>query len=86
MSKPTNEPTGEPNKQTELPNILTSKQGMYSLSEKQDEELPSMITVSITQFCYFVIYSTLSISTRVLIGLVVGKAYIGISNVLSGVA
>jgi hypothetical protein len=25
MIKPTNEPTGEPSKQTELPNILTSK-------------------------------------------------------------
>jgi hypothetical protein len=50
MSKPTNEPTGEPNKRTELPNILTSKQGKYSLSEEQDAELPSKIIVSITQF------------------------------------
>jgi hypothetical protein len=48
MSKPTNEPTGEPTKQTELPNILTSKRGKYSLLEKQDAELPSKITVSIT--------------------------------------
>jgi hypothetical protein len=50
MSKPTNKPTGKPTKRTELPNILTSKQGKYSLSAKQDAELPSMITVSITQF------------------------------------
>jgi hypothetical protein len=34
----------------ELPSILTSKQGKYSLSEKQDAELPSKITVLITQF------------------------------------
>ncbi len=40
MSKPTVEPT----KQT------TSKQRKYSLSEKQDAELPSKITVSTTQF------------------------------------
>ncbi len=44
MSKPTNEPTVEPTKQT------TSKRGKYSLSEKQDAELPSKITVSTTQF------------------------------------
>jgi hypothetical protein len=50
MSKPTTEPTVEPTKRTELPNILTSKQGKYSLSEKQDAELPSKITVLITQF------------------------------------
>jgi hypothetical protein len=50
ISKPTKEPTGKPTKRTELPNILTSKQGKYSLSEKQDAELPSKITVSITQF------------------------------------
>jgi hypothetical protein len=50
MRKPTNEPTVEPTKQTELPNILTSKQGKYSLSRKQDAELPSKISVSITQF------------------------------------
>ncbi len=30
--------------------MLTSKQGKYSLSEKLDAELPSKITVSITQF------------------------------------
>ena len=40
MSKPTVKPT----KQT------TSKQGKYSLSEKQDAELPSKISVLITQF------------------------------------
>jgi hypothetical protein len=51
MSKPTNKPTGELTKQTELPNILTSKQGKYSLLEKkQDAELPSKISVLITQF------------------------------------
>jgi hypothetical protein len=50
MSKPTNEPTVKPTKRTELPNILTSKQGKYSLSEKLDAELPSKITVLITQF------------------------------------
>jgi hypothetical protein len=50
MSKLTNEPTGEPTKQTELPNILTSKQEKYSLLVKHDAELPSKITVSITQF------------------------------------
>jgi hypothetical protein len=50
MSKPTNGPTGEPTKQSELPNILTSKRGKYSLSLKQDAELPSKITVLITQF------------------------------------
>ena len=44
MSKPTNEPTVEPTKQTK------SKRGKYSLSEKQDAELPSKITLSITQF------------------------------------
>jgi hypothetical protein len=38
MSKPTNKPTVEPAKQT------TSKRGKYSLSEKQDAELPSKIT------------------------------------------
>jgi hypothetical protein len=50
MSKPTNEPTFKPTKQAELPNILTSKWGKYSLSEKLDAELPSKITVLITQF------------------------------------
>jgi hypothetical protein len=50
MSKPTNEQTGKPTKQTELLNIFTSKRGKYSLLEKQDAELPSKITVSITQF------------------------------------
>ena len=50
MSKPTNEPTVKPTKRTELPIILTSKRGKYSLSEKLDAELPSKITVSITQF------------------------------------
>ena len=44
MSKPTNEPTAEPTKQTK------SKRGKYTLSEKQDAELPSKITVSTTQF------------------------------------
>jgi hypothetical protein len=44
MSKPTNEPTFKPTNQTK------SKQGKYSLSEKQDAELPSKITVSTTQF------------------------------------
>ncbi len=44
-----NEQTGEPTKPTELPNILTSKQGKYSLLERQDAELPSKITVQITQ-------------------------------------
>ncbi len=44
MSKPTNVSTVEPTKRT------TSKQGKYSLLEKQDAELPSTITVSITQF------------------------------------
>ncbi len=44
MSKPTNEPTVKPTKQTK------SKRGKYSLSEKQDAELPSKITVSTTQF------------------------------------
>ena len=65
MSKPTNEPTVEPtndqmvNDQTtiprlewdaELPNILSPKRGKYSLSQKQDAELPSKITISTTQF------------------------------------
>ena len=64
MSKPTNEPTVEPtndrmvNDQTtnqrlewdaELPNILSPKRGKYSLSQKQDAELPNKITISITQ-------------------------------------
>ncbi len=44
MSKPTNEPTVEPTKQT------TSKRGKYSLLKKKDAELPSKITVLITQF------------------------------------
>jgi hypothetical protein len=34
MSKTTNKPTGKPTKQTELPNILTSKQGKYSVYRK----------------------------------------------------
>ena len=34
----------------ELPNILSSKQGKYSLLQKQDAELPSKITDSTTQF------------------------------------
>ncbi len=38
------EPTVKPTKQT------TSKHGKYSLSEKQDAELPSKITVPTTQF------------------------------------
>jgi hypothetical protein len=50
MSKPTNEPTVKPTKRTELPNILISKRGKYSLLEKQDAELPSKITVLITHF------------------------------------
>jgi hypothetical protein len=50
MSKPMKEPTGKPTEWTEVPNILTSKQGKCSLSEKQDAELPSKINVSITQF------------------------------------
>jgi hypothetical protein len=57
MSKPTNEPPGEPTNRTELPNILTSKQGKYSLSEKQDAELLSKITVSITQFSSVISYT-----------------------------
>jgi hypothetical protein len=48
MSKPTNKPTGKWIKQmdldTELPNILSSKQVKYSLSQKQEAELPSKIT------------------------------------------
>jgi hypothetical protein len=44
MSKPTNVSTVEPNKRT------TSKRGKYSLSKKLDAELPSKITVLITQF------------------------------------
>jgi hypothetical protein len=31
-----------------LPNILSPKQGKYSLSQKQDAELPSKITISTT--------------------------------------
>jgi hypothetical protein len=34
----------------ELPNILLPKRGKYSLSQKQDAELPSKITISTTQF------------------------------------
>jgi hypothetical protein len=34
----------------ELPNILSPKRGKYSLSQKQDAELPSKITISTTQF------------------------------------
>ncbi len=52
-----NEPNGEPTKQTELPNILTSKGGKNSLLEKQDAELPSKITVLITQFTYNTSYT-----------------------------
>jgi hypothetical protein len=63
-NKPSYEPKCEPtndqmaNDQTtnqrlewdaELPNILSPKQGKYSLSHKQDAELPSKITISITQ-------------------------------------
>ncbi len=33
----------------ELPNILPPKRGKYSLSQKQDAELPSKIAISITQ-------------------------------------
>ncbi len=33
----------------ELPNILSLTQGKYSLLQKQDAELPSKITISITQ-------------------------------------
>jgi hypothetical protein len=58
MNNPTNEPSCEPtikpikriDLDAELPNILTSKQGKYSLLAKQDAEFPSMITVLITQF------------------------------------
>jgi hypothetical protein len=61
MCEPTNDPMV--NDQTtnqrlewdaELPNILSLKQGKYSLSQKQDAELPSMIAISITQnyFCH----------------------------------
>jgi hypothetical protein len=60
MSNPTNEPSCIPsckrtNDQTtnqrlewnaELSNVLSSKQVKYSLSKKQDAELPSMITVT----------------------------------------
>ena len=63
MSDPTNEPSRKPtceptNDQTtkqrlewdaELPNILSQKRGKYSLSQKQDAELPNKITISITQ-------------------------------------
>jgi hypothetical protein len=64
MSKPTNEPSVKPtndrmvNDQTtnqrlewdaELPNILSLKRGKYSLSQKQDAELPNKITILITQ-------------------------------------
>jgi hypothetical protein len=59
--KPTCEPTKDSmvNDQTtnprlewdaELPNILSPKRGKYSLSQKQDAELPSKITISTTQF------------------------------------
>jgi len=34
----------------ELPNIHSPKRGKYSLSQKQDAELPSKITISTTQF------------------------------------
>ena len=34
----------------ELPNILSPKRGKYSLSQKQDAELPSKITILTTQF------------------------------------
>jgi hypothetical protein len=58
--EPTCEPTNDPmvNDQTtnqrlewdaELPNILSPKRGKYSLSQKQDAELPSKIAISITQ-------------------------------------
>jgi hypothetical protein len=57
MSKLTNKPAGEPTKRKKLPNILTSKQGKYSLSEKQDAELPSKITVLITQFTSGISYT-----------------------------
>ncbi len=33
----------------ELPNVLSQKQGKYSLSQKQDAEFPNKITISITQ-------------------------------------
>jgi hypothetical protein len=53
MGKPTNEPTNEPSVEpttrTELPNILTSKRGKFSLSQRQDRELSNKISVSITQ-------------------------------------
>jgi hypothetical protein len=63
-NEPSREPTCEPtndqmvNDQTinqrlewdaELPNILSPKQGKYSLLQKQDAELPSKIAISITQ-------------------------------------
>jgi hypothetical protein len=44
MSKPMNKPAVKPTNQTK------SKQGKYSLSKKQDAELPSKITVLTTQF------------------------------------
>ena len=63
-NEPSREPTCEPtndsmvNDQTtdqrledaELPNILSPKRGKYSLSQKQDAELPSKFTISTTQF------------------------------------
>jgi len=64
-NKPSREPTCEPtndqmvNDQTtnqrlewdaEHPNILSPKRGKYSLSQKQDTELPSKITILTTQF------------------------------------
>jgi hypothetical protein len=50
MSKPSHKPTCEPTKRmdldAELPNNLSSKQVKYSLSPKQDAELPREITDS----------------------------------------
>jgi len=64
-NEPSREPISEPtndqmiNDQTtiprlewdaELPNILSPKQGKYSLSQKQDAELTNKITISTSQF------------------------------------
>jgi hypothetical protein len=62
-NEPSRKPTCEPTKDSmvndkttnprlewdaELPNILSPKRGKYSLSQKQDAELPSKITISTT--------------------------------------
>jgi hypothetical protein len=56
MNNPTNEPTCKPTKRmdldAELPSNLSSKQVKYSLSPRQDAELPREITNSTnTQPC-----------------------------------